>query len=483
MAKLHALLFHHKQLLILLLLLLFGVAIYLPWTDKSLAADDFKVVYDVSTGKIFNFNGFFRPIADLSFWLNVKVWGVGAKSFFVTNLLIHLLNVLLVFLLGQRMLSFFEVKNQWFPTLAALFFLCYPFHNEPLFWAVGRGASMAAFFALSILYIAMGNQSIKFRAVSISVLYLLGLMAYETILPLFILLLILAYFKKERRLIGVSTIISLGVLIVYFLLRNYFSGAVFQGYSEGIIHLKPSLWVEHIFKMLARQWFPPLQNSTTFLSLSFGVALVIGVVGWWLLKKIRSEGNGAIKMTWFLLITWLIFMVVASSFPISTKTSETDRLLYLPSIPLSIIAAWVVTLLPVSFRIQMAITAVITVIGIAGIVDNARNWETASIQTRNILKTLETSSCKGGKTFVLNLPQEYKGAFVFRNGFYQALLLQGSDTTGIQMGKDYEVHGTVFQVILPQNNLKITLNPSVDCCFFWDGVQLNRLFPEASSMP
>ena len=59
---------------------------------------------------------------------------------------------------------------------------------------------------------------------------------------------------------------------------------------------------------------------------------------------------------------------------------------------------------------------------------NNRNWEKASSVTSSIMNTILSDSTNP-KTFFINIPNEIEGAYVFRLGFEDALLMYWKDST------------------------------------------------------
>src|SRR5690606_30743577 len=91
---------------------------------------------------------FFRPMIDLSFYLNFLVSKLSPWSYYLLNIIIHISNVVLVY---QFVLSYGRYVKKELQTLAffsGLLFTIYPFHNEGIVWLTGRLASIACMFGL-----------------------------------------------------------------------------------------------------------------------------------------------------------------------------------------------------------------------------------------------------------------------------------------------------------------------------------------------
>ena len=84
-----------------------------------------------------------RPAMFLSLALDYRVWGLDPAGFHLTNLLLHLLNVLLVYGVALRLPG-----GRSFAPLAGLFFALHPVHSEAVAAMVGRSDLMVTMFFL-----------------------------------------------------------------------------------------------------------------------------------------------------------------------------------------------------------------------------------------------------------------------------------------------------------------------------------------------
>jgi len=92
---------------------------------------------------------FYRPLFWLSLMIDNKISGRNPKLFHVTNILIHGLNGILIFLIFRR----------WFtgplPLIAALAWLSLPIHTEVVAWISGRAIGLATLFVLLDVFAAL----------------------------------------------------------------------------------------------------------------------------------------------------------------------------------------------------------------------------------------------------------------------------------------------------------------------------------------
>ena len=132
------------------------------WTDFQF--DDYKVIVD--NPRVHTWQAWLeglglgiRPILKFTYTLN---WtsGLGVAGFHLTNMVIHLCNVLLVFALTRRFVSFYPQLEHPFgvPFLTALLFALHPIHTEAITYICGRSSAlMTLFYLAGVLAYASGR--------------------------------------------------------------------------------------------------------------------------------------------------------------------------------------------------------------------------------------------------------------------------------------------------------------------------------------
>lgn len=93
--------------------------------------------------------GYYRPLIGLSFHLDKYLWGLDARAMHFESILMHLLNVLLVYALARRFFAKYNGAWAVAPLLAALIFGLHPATTESVNWISGRTDIMAANFILT----------------------------------------------------------------------------------------------------------------------------------------------------------------------------------------------------------------------------------------------------------------------------------------------------------------------------------------------
>ena len=87
----------------------------------------------------------YYPMVFSSFWIENKIWGLDPAGYHVTNVLIHCMNVVLLW----RILVFLEIKGSW---LAAAIFAIHPVQVESVAWITERKNLLSGFFLFLSLY-------------------------------------------------------------------------------------------------------------------------------------------------------------------------------------------------------------------------------------------------------------------------------------------------------------------------------------------
>jgi tetratricopeptide (TPR) repeat protein len=91
-----------------------------------------------------------RPLVILSWALDWRLWGLDPTGYHVVNVLIHLLNAGLAFLLGEEICRRLELRQPLLPALiAAALWAVHPMTTEAVTYITGRSESLCATFYLA----------------------------------------------------------------------------------------------------------------------------------------------------------------------------------------------------------------------------------------------------------------------------------------------------------------------------------------------
>ncbi len=349
-------------LLILLILILLPALTFWPvlgheflnWDDnknitrnsqiKALTPQNLKAIF-LDSAKISNY---YIPLTFVTFSLDHAVFGLNARAFHRTNLILHIANGLLVFwffcLLTRRpSLAFF---------IAALFSV-HPMQVEAVSWITERKGLLAAFFLLLSLlsYLRfsvpsplpsppqMGARG-RWRSYAVSIgFFILSLLSKPTGLPLPFLLLLLDYYYGRRwtRRVFYEKIpfLALSMIFGFISLMGQEAGGAMG--SREIMGLSNLLWAPYsilfylgiFFVPVNLSAFYPYPDNVPLVSIFLALALTGAVISF---RKKREFFFGA---GFFLLAILPVIKIV----PFGNHIAA-DRLMYVPSIGLFFLIGW-----------------------------------------------------------------------------------------------------------------------------------------------
>jgi tetratricopeptide (TPR) repeat protein len=278
---------------------------------------------------------YYRPLNRASYLLDYHFFGMNPVWFHAVNILIHMLNAVLLYLVGCRLLS-----DRGAALAAALLFAVHPVNTEAVNFIAARNTLLALSFSLASLlaYIKAKADGVRWPFFS-AFLFFLGLLSKETALMLIAVLSLYSVFplpfaalEKWRDRV-LSMLPFLFFAAVYFAMRSYaLQGLVgaavpFEGLFSrlaqnyhivpqyvGLLLFPADLTIFHFVPtggLFATPWFLPVW-----------VALFIVV---WLIVRRRNEAA-------LFGLVWLAvnYLPISNIVPIPSD-SLTERFLYLPA--------------------------------------------------------------------------------------------------------------------------------------------------------
>ena len=191
-----------------LLLILFILAVYWQISDHEfINFDDDVYVTDnrnvqaglTLEGLKFAFSfaerTYWHPLAWLSHMLDCELFGLNPGPHHLVNLIFHILNSLLLFLVFHRM-----TEAIWKSALIAALFALHPINVESVVWVAERKNLLSTFFWLLTMlsYVRYTEQPSFFRYLVVFFVFGLGLMAKPMLVTLPFVLLLLDYWPLRR---------------------------------------------------------------------------------------------------------------------------------------------------------------------------------------------------------------------------------------------------------------------------------------------
>ncbi|MBI5215300.1 MAG: tetratricopeptide repeat protein [Ignavibacteriae bacterium] len=140
-----------------------------------------------------------HPLTWLSLAADYSMYGLSAKGFHTTNLLLHILNSVLLFLVFERM-----TKSLWQSAFVAFVFALHPLHVESVAWVSERKDVLSSLFWILtmgayVLYAESENKKYFYFTI---LFFALGLLAKPMLVTLPFVLLLLDYWPLQRLRLG-----------------------------------------------------------------------------------------------------------------------------------------------------------------------------------------------------------------------------------------------------------------------------------------
>jgi tetratricopeptide (TPR) repeat protein len=312
-----------------------------------------------------------HPLTTLSHMLDCQLYGLNAGGHHLTNVILHTISVLLLFLVLSQMTG-----GLWRSAFVAALFAIHPLHVESVAWVAERKDVLSGvFFMLTLAaYSHYARAPSRSRYLLVALLFACGLMSKPMLVTLPFVLLLLDYwpldkFKDENSEVGsrlrrlVMEKIPLLALSTCSCLVTLFT----QRQGPHAMDQLPFLWrlnnafvsyLTYIWQMLwpvrLAVFYPHPNNRLPLVEVTVAIAFLIGVS----LLVIRLRQSKPYLVTgWF----WYLGMLVPVIGLIQVgEQAHADRYTYLPQIGLYIVIVWSIgdLLLESTSRVRRAIVGV-----------------------------------------------------------------------------------------------------------------------------
>ena len=403
----------YAPVFIILLCSLVLLVIMRPWNLYFLN-DDFEHI-PLSGNMLFTTKNFLRPVANLFLFLDKRLYNKWTPGYFLTTWLLHSACTVSVYFLSAEVLKKYVTSlAAYTPLMTALFFLFYPFHAEPLFWIIARGAVIATLFSILSLYYYIRKDENRACFLMSLLLFILALFTYESIWSVVLFYCLISFVnvkkqfaaaRKEYFAVAAFLLTFLIYLAVRFFALDTFTG----GYTEIDNNLfKIPLLLTNMVKLFARNFTPPFYNtfySVIFFSCS---AIVYAFTTILMFRKAKPAG-------WLMIILWLgVFsgIITAAPLGIDTHGNESERYIYYSSFFFCFFLAAAVMVINKK-EWKYLVTGFILILEITGlIVYNANYRYTSAIVKTSLAFIKKYPNYKNA--YFIDVPGEYKGALIFR---------------------------------------------------------------------
>ena len=289
--------------------------------------------------------GYYRPLINLTYWIDYRIWGMNAPGFRATNLILHLLSC---WLLYHLILLF--VNDQRAAFLATLLFSLHPVHTESVAWVTSRNNILVTLFSLLSFYLYLkGKEDGSYLKVWVSgFCFMMATLSKEFALMLLPIMLLHQWlFDDEKgniRKTLYTTLPFVLVLIIYFLLRQSATGSLLSPSEMGDVWSRIYYAPYLIVYNLRCVFFPYRLHSfsvgypASFLEWkalgSIALLLLMGIILW------RKRSN---KWVLFSILSFFISLFpVLNIIPTSASSLVGMRWLYFPMSFLTVALAWTI---------------------------------------------------------------------------------------------------------------------------------------------
>lgn len=199
----------HITIVICLLLVVLTLAVFAQtlWHDFIRLDDDVYITlneqvlqYGLSRATIWwalttKYNANWHPLTWISYLTDAELFEFEPWGYHLTNLLLHVANVLLLFLVLSRMTG-----SVWKSAFVAALFAIHPLHVESVAWVAERKDVLSTFLWLLTMwaYVRYTERASMTRQLALWAVFALGLMAKPMLVTLPLVLLLLDYWPLGR---------------------------------------------------------------------------------------------------------------------------------------------------------------------------------------------------------------------------------------------------------------------------------------------
>ncbi|NWF97491.1 MAG: tetratricopeptide repeat protein [Nitrospirae bacterium] len=356
----------HNKRIIIFGLIVFAVAfiIYLPTIWNRFVWDDIQLItHPLNLGKnpySFFLGGgiYYRPFLHLSMAIDYSFWHLNPMGYHLTNVLLHSIASLLVFLTGLLIIrkksvnDEFENKNKRIilpALLSAIIFAIHPIHTESVAWISGRTDILSTIFLLlAFLSFLIYSKESKFSGLILTcIFFLFSLFSKENAFSLILIILIYSLLiDMPRKKIALSLSSLSLVIIIYFILRqSKVINMMISSPGTENAFFSADIQIKNIFSILMGAIGYYFQKLLLPLNLNLlpdipknPLIFLIGFSPFLLAIILYFKRHNFV----FFLISWIILTLLPSLFILVSQIGSPigERYLYLPSVGFCILAGF-----------------------------------------------------------------------------------------------------------------------------------------------
>jgi len=168
--------------------------------DETYVTDNYHLTRGLAHGVAWAFGSEYRaanwhPLTWISLLVDYQLYGLDPRGYHITNVLIHIANTLLLFVVLVRMTG-----AEWKSGFVAALFAVHPLHVESVAWVAERKDVLSTFFWLLTVYayVLYANRPRARTYIAVIAAFGLGLLAKPMLVSLPLVLLLLDYWPLRR---------------------------------------------------------------------------------------------------------------------------------------------------------------------------------------------------------------------------------------------------------------------------------------------
>jgi hypothetical protein len=330
--------------------------------------------------------------------------------------------------MGKK-LNLTDFHKHIFSLSSGLIFLTVPSHTEAVSWIAGRTDVVSTFFCLFsfTLYLTYKNYNKKYWLIISLFLFFTALCSKECVI--FYPVIIFSYelylnFSRKNIYKILSITFLYGFLFALYMIIRYIQLGTFIGGYGNKVHLKfiPGEIFQNIISYPVRSLLPPLYHSIPAIGFAGIFFIIIFIYSCLFLSK-NKELRG---ISIFLISCALISLLPVINLGISHRDTQGQRFLYLPSSFTSLYIAFLLASIRSNKKVVITLLLSLLLIFTSFLYSTNQNWVQASQIGKNILTSLEQFN-RSERLFITGLPDNFNGAYIYRNGFHNAIKLFKSE--------------------------------------------------------
>lgn len=438
--------------------LLYARNISAPWL-----ADDYGIYFHIQqkgiSALIATPGGlFFRPLTFLSYGLDYLLWDFDPLIAHLTNLIWHIICVVLLGLFAEQLLLHFGWQRNNAQRVAGVamgLFMVMPAHGEAVIWIASRADMIACAFALmSLLYWlrAIARPRYGMEDGIALLCFVLGLFAKESVVPLPLMITLwVGLFHRE----GWRRVLPFWVVLFLYLLLRFAGVGGIGGYPQAYDALRQPWWgIVHIGVYFWQMVVPaPLfgLGGDVGDTLLYGVwlaSLVILGVALWRACPIETPCTKP-------LLLLLGFWSVSALLPVMWfKPSPwhwlNSRFVYFPSVWLAM-GVGILIVPYLSSRRVISVLIALAVVYTLGTLRANNDWYTASLISLQTLRDIQLLP-SDRPILIISAPDHYRGAYIWRTSLQEAVALSAPEKKGrVWLLSRFTMRLTPNVSVVPQN--------------------------------